>query len=296
MRSQWYPVASSAGGMTAIQAQSNSRRPFAPSPALYRFHALLAEGGGDVVAAGGAVQSADVYLVAFRDREDIAEPAGLQVAAEATVAAVELVGGCPGGRDTGVECLLEHPPPEGDLRGEGDVRGHAGGRASVRVGGPGHGQVDGPVDQHPTRAGGVGQKHGDLRVFDPPGGAGVLTLNSDRCGSRFQIARVVEDQHAARIPDRVGHIATDVVADSVGVPDRFTQQPLHRVRIGVPTLLRELPTRSCVHIGEHTQQERPGLQPWFPPAEPSSYPREPAVEFLNPPGNVYADGRGRHAI
>jgi hypothetical protein len=41
----------------------------------------FAQSGGDVVATGGPVQTADVHPVALRDRENVADPAALQVAA-----------------------------------------------------------------------------------------------------------------------------------------------------------------------------------------------------------------------
>jgi hypothetical protein len=42
---------------------------------------FAAQGGGDVVAAGDPVHAADVDPVALRDRENVAEPAGLQITA-----------------------------------------------------------------------------------------------------------------------------------------------------------------------------------------------------------------------
>jgi hypothetical protein len=38
-----------------------------------------------------------------------------------------------------------------------------------------------------------------------------------------------------------GYEAAQVIADLIGVPGRGAQQPLHRLRIGVPGLLRQPP-------------------------------------------------------
>ena len=114
--------------------------------------------------------------------------------------------------------------------------------------------------------------------------------------ARFEITGVVEDQHPVGVTDRVDDVAPHVIADSISVPHRLPQQPLHRLRRGVTGLLRQLPTRAGIDIGEHPEQERAGLQPRLPALEPTRDPREPARELLNPPGNVYAGSRGRHAI
>jgi hypothetical protein len=77
-----------------------------------------------------------------------------------------------------------------------------------------------------------------------------VALGTDRGLALLQITSVVEDQHPIRIAERVHRVAAHVVADCIGVPDRLAQQPLHRVRRHVSSLLGQLPTRSGVHIGQ----------------------------------------------
>ena len=117
----------------------------------------------------------------FATAEHVAGGAGLQVAAQAALVAVELVGGHPGGGDPGVQGVGEHLPGVGDLGREPHVVGHPGGPAPSPVVGPRLRQVHAAVDQRPPRRGGVGQVRGHLGVFDPPGRAGVLPLHPDRC-------------------------------------------------------------------------------------------------------------------
>jgi hypothetical protein len=84
-----------------------------------------------------------------------------------------------------------------------------------------------------------------------------VPLRADREVALVQITRVVQDQHPVRVAERVDDIAAHVVTHTVCVPDRLTQQPLHRARRTIPGLFRQLPTRTGVHIGQQPEQERP---------------------------------------
>ena len=166
----------------------------------------------------------------FSPRPGRSRAAALQVAAQVAVAAVELVGGGPPGWDSGIQSPVQHPPPQRDLRGERGVSRNAGRGAAIDVLGPGHGQVDGPVDQRPPGRGRIGKEHRHLRVLDPAGGSGVLALHPDAVSAGFEVAGVVEDQHRLRMSDRVDDIAAHIVADRVRVPDGLAEQSLHRLR------------------------------------------------------------------
>ena len=236
------------------------------------------QGDGEPVGPHRAVDGSGGDPVALRYGEHIADAAGLQVAAQLPVAAVELVRGTPGGRHPGIEGAGEHPPGQGDLGGEAHLRGDAGCGASGRVVGPHLRQVDLTVDEgRPVRRG-IDQVDRHLRVLDPSGGAGVLALGSYGVISLFQVTGVVQDQHPAGVAERVDHVAAHVVTDLVGVPDRLTQQSLHRMRRTVSGLLGQLPTRPGVHIGHETEQERPRL-----PAR--LHPSKPARDSCNPVSN-----------
>jgi hypothetical protein len=65
----------------------------------------------------------------------------------------------------------------------------------------------------------------------------------------LEISGVVEDQHAIRLAQFVGHVRAKVVPNRIGVPHRVAQQPLHRMRGAIPGLFRQLPARPTVHIG-----------------------------------------------
>jgi hypothetical protein len=119
----------------------------------------------------------------------------------------------------------EHAPPQHVLDGEGDIIGHARPLKPLPVLSPHLRQVQFAVDQRPAGVGGVGQKHRDLRVLDPPGRARVLALDTDAEVALLDVARVVQDQYPTRIAELVDHELAQVVTDLVSVPHRLTQQP-----------------------------------------------------------------------
>jgi hypothetical protein len=67
-------------------------------------------------------------------------------------------------------------------------------------------------------------------------------------------------------------------------------------RRGIPGLLRQLPTRLAVHIGQKTEQERTRPQARLRPPEPARVPSEPRVELFAPHLNVYAGLHGHRSV
>ena len=94
------------------------------------------------------------------------------------------------------------------------------------------GQVQLPVDEvRPPVAAGVGQKDPDLRVLDPPGGAGVLPWPPRRTWLPFFKNPVSSITNTAdESPRYSDHVLPQVVADRVGVPLGVVEQPLHPIR------------------------------------------------------------------
>ena len=88
-------------------------------------------------------------------------------------------------------------------------------------------------------------------------------------------------------------IATDVVADGVGIPDRPGQQMLHAVRAGFPGMLGERPAVLPRQLGQQPGDERPDPPPRLHPSEPAGDPAQQLVEPHLPVGRVYALAR-RH--
>ena len=102
-------------------------------------------------------------------------------AAQARVRAVDLVAGHPGCRDSGVQRGGDHRAGQCGFGGETPlVRRDSGVVAPLRVVGPASGRYKARSIRACPRRRRVGQIHRDLGVLDPPGGAGVLALHSDR--------------------------------------------------------------------------------------------------------------------
>src|SRR3954451_5301630 len=75
--------------------------------------------------------------------------------------------------------------------------------------GPDVRQVQTPVDQRLPVAAGIGQKHADLTVFDPPSRAGILARDPDRVLAFLQKPGLVDHQHAIPIAKRLDHVSAD---------------------------------------------------------------------------------------
>jgi len=45
----------------------------------------------------------------------------------------------------------------------------------------------------------IAEVDGDLGILDPPGGTGVLPLNTGREDTLFEVARLIGDQHRRRV-------------------------------------------------------------------------------------------------
>ncbi len=72
----------------------------------------------------------------------------------------------PRGGQTADEASTDDVPGQFSLDGKAPFAGDLRRLAALAVGGPGFRQVEVPVDQGPTRAGGVGGEHPDLTVVD----------------------------------------------------------------------------------------------------------------------------------
>ena len=135
-------------------------------------------------------------------------------------------------------------------------------------------------------AAGVHQVDRDLGVLDPPGGAGVLALDPDRCGALLEVAGLVHHQHRLRIAQVLDHVVAEVIAHLVLVPHRPGQQMLHPVRVGVTGVLGDRPAVLSWQVREQAAHERPGSPPKIRPSEPTCDPAQQLVEQLLPAGGV----------
>jgi hypothetical protein len=78
------------------------------------------------------------------------------------------------------------------------------------------GLVDLAVDQRVPARRGIGQIHRDLRILDPPGGSGVLELDTDGVAAFFR-SPVSSESAPPRVAQRVDDVAAYVVPHGVGV-------------------------------------------------------------------------------
>jgi len=123
-----------------------------------------------------------------------------------------------------------------------------------------------------------------------------LPLHPHRPGALLQEPGLITDQHPARIAEPPGYEAAQVIADRIGVPGRGAQQPLHRLRILVTGLLRQLPAVLPLHRRQQPQHELPRRAPRLRPAEPARDKGHQLIEQHPPTGGVYAVASGHRII
>src|SRR4051794_6209620 len=88
---------------------------------------------------------------------------------------------------------------------------------------------------------GIAQVHGDLRVLDTPGGAGVLPLHPDRVRPLLHVPGLVDDQHRTGLAEVLDDVVAQILLDAVGVPSGPRQQMLHPIGGGVAGMLGQRP-------------------------------------------------------
>ena len=133
---------------------------------------------------------------------------------------------------------------------------------------------------------GVDQIDRDLGVLDPSGGAGVLALHPHRLAALLKVAGLVNDQHCRGVAERLDQVGTEVIAHSVVVPHRPTQQVLHPIWVGVPGVLGDRPAVLARQVGQQPVHERPGSPAWLHPAEPARDPAQQLLQTRLPAGGV----------
>jgi hypothetical protein len=234
--------------------------------------------------------------VIARDGQHVCDVLLFQPGAQRPVIPVDLIAGDPGERNLRGDGPLDHPPRELRLGRERHVRGDPGGRAAGRVAGPGLRQVQLPVNQRVPAPGRVPEVDGDLRVLDPPGGAGVLPLHADGGTAFLQVTGLVDHQHGPRIAEVLRNIAAYVIPHAVCVPLRARQQVLHPVRRGVPGMLSYRPAVLARQPGQQSHHERPRPAPRLYPAETGPDPGHQLIEYPRPADGVYAVASGHQTI
>jgi hypothetical protein len=143
---------------------------------------------------------------------------------------------------------------------------------------------------------GVGQIYRDLGILDPTGGAGVLALHLDRGAALLHIAGLINHQHRVAVPEVRDHVVTQVIAHTVGVPNRPVEQVLHAVRIPVPSMLSDTPAVLARKIGQQPEQESTSPTPGLDPDEPTGHPIEELVGLGPPTNTLYPVAHGHRLI
>jgi hypothetical protein len=93
-----------------------------------------------------------------------------------------------------------------------------------------------------------------------------------------------------------GLIHEQVITDPVGIPAGPPQQVLHPAPSRVTGMLSDRPAVLPGQVSQQSQHERPGPPPGLHPAKPRGHPPHQLIEYLRPPGRVYAGLSGHRTI
>jgi hypothetical protein len=99
-----------------------------------------------------------------------------------------------------------------------------------RIGEPGFGEIQAPINESVAMGTGIAHEHPDLAVVDPPEGAAVLAADARRMDPLLGEARVVEDEHPARGSELLPHEALQLADAALVVPGRVGQELLELAR------------------------------------------------------------------
>src|SRR5215217_2376794 len=251
-------------------------------------HPLLGWHAGGYLGGGGRRLGGRLQRLGALDGQHMGQVAVLQPAPQGRVAAIDLIGGHPAGRDLGVQGPLQQHSGQLGLGPKRHLGRDAGSAAPRRVVGPRPRQVPLPVDERPPPGAGVGQEHPQLAVVDLAGRARVRALHPDRGGPLLEEPGLVHHQHRPWLAQVLHDIATQIIPDQVRVPVGGGQQPLHPIGGPLPGMLGQLPTVLACHRAQQPAQIRQHSPAWLgagePTGDPGVYrlqPRRPRLDFLD---------------
>ncbi|OAP23997.1 hypothetical protein A4R44_05150 [Amycolatopsis sp. M39] len=188
------------------------------------------------------------------------------------------------GQHVGLLPVPERVAQAGGVLAVGLVPGHPPGR-----------EVKLPIDEDMPGGGRIHHEHRHLRIPDPPRRAGVLPLHPDRAAALLEVPGLVDD-HRVLLAQVLDHEPAQVVADTVGVPDRPRQQVPHPVRGPVPDPLGDRPAIRPRQPGQQTPHEPRRAAAGHDTPEPARDPGERLTQHRPPHHGVHAGSRGHHTI
>ncbi|ESZ00014.1 hypothetical protein X736_33245 [Mesorhizobium sp. L2C089B000] len=115
-------------------------------------------------------------------------------------------------------------------------------------------QIKATINQRLAVAARVSQEHADLAVLDPPRRSRVLTRDTGGTIALLHKSRLVDDQDAILIAQRLHHIIANLVSEPISVPVAAPQQRLHPIRPLRSGLLGHSASLSCAQCRKEGHQ------------------------------------------
>ena len=170
---------------------------------------------------------------------------------------------------------LEHPFRQCGFGLKGDCLGDMGGEAAGRVSAPVLGQVQLAINEAVALCRDIGEEHADLAVFDAPGAAAILRLDTGGVVAAFGKATFIQDPHGqgrrrlsrfagrGRRAERLAEEGAQFIAHPVVIPDGLREQTLHAVGSEFFGMLSDLPAIFPGDVTDDGLQVAQGTTAWL---------------------------------
>jgi hypothetical protein len=129
--------------------------------------------------------------------------------------------------------------------------------ASIGIFAPVQRQIQFPINQAVTMRGDVREENTHLTVLDLPSGSTILQADASRILSTLFERRLINGNDSALAAQVLHHVRTQVITDSVRVPDRAGEQALHAIWTCFSGVFSQLPavfarrlTHDALQIGQ----------------------------------------------
>src|SRR5262249_23428779 len=177
------------------------------------------------------------------------------------IIAIDPIARHPRGWDPPVKGPPQHLLRQLRLGGKGALVWNPCGLATRLVPGPFLGKIEVPIQPEMALGSRIGQTYPNLTIFHTTGGPTILARHARRPLAFFDKARLLDDQHALRSPERLDHIGTQSVTEGIGVPDRPSQQMLDAVWGRFAMHFGHFPTLFALERAQQATHIRPGTPP-----------------------------------
>jgi hypothetical protein len=177
------------------------------------------------------------------------------------------------------------------------VLGNAGVVTALPVLNPVLRKIEFPIEEGaPAVRRGIIQKDANLAILDLACGATVLSLDPSRLNAFLDEPSLINDQSPAFEAEIIFNIVVETIPNTVCVPLRNPQQPLHPIRHLLAGLFRQLPAVLAFRRPQQTLQIRKRAIPRLLAQKAAAKPPVQLSQFLHPRRDVHRATNSRQSL